>query len=166
MRIDTSVLHALKKPLFKRSMELKENQNHFSKVLFEQINRIQEIKAEASFDKSREIEDRSFLTYFKSMISFSRLSYLFSSLDGLIAVLFQSSVLIIGGIQIINGTMTIGQFTIVSTYFLMLINAVKYYFNLGKSYQDYKSSNTRMNELLSPSRRRGTGAGGSTTYRP
>ena len=101
-----------------------------------------------AFDKSKEAEKRSFLTYFKSLISFSRLSYLFSSLDGLIAVLFQSSVLIIGGIQIINGDMTIGQFTIVSTYFLMLISAVKYYFNLGKSYQDYKSSNARMNELL------------------
>lgn len=138
----------LKKPLFKRSMELKEDQNHFSKVLFEQINRVQEIKAEAAFDKSREAENRSFLAYFRSLMNFSRLSYLFSSLDGLIAVLFQSSVLIIGGIQIINGDMTIGQFTIVSTYFMMLIGAVKYYFNLGKSYQDYKSSNARMNELL------------------
>ena len=117
--------------------------------MFEQINRVQEIKAEASFDKSIEIENRSFGKYLKSLISYSRLSYLFSSMDTLIAVLFQCVVLVIGGIQIIEGKLSIGEFTIVNTYFSMLLSSVKYYFNLGKSYQDFKSSRTRMSEIIS-----------------
>jgi ATP-binding cassette subfamily C protein len=140
---------AIKKPLFTRNIELKENSNHYSKTMFEQINRIQEIKAEATFQKSIEIENRSFGQYLKSLISFSRLSYLFSSMDALIAVLFQSIVLVIGGIQIINGNLSIGEFTIVNTYFYMLLTSVKYYFNFGKSYQDYKSSSARMSEIMS-----------------
>lgn len=139
----------LKKPLFTRNIELKENSNHYSKTMFEQINRVQEIKAEASFDKSIEIENRSFGKYLKSLISYSRLSYLFSSMDTLIAVLFQCVVLVIGGIQIIEGKLSIGEFTIVNTYFSMLLSSVKYYFNLGKSYQDFKSSRTRMSEIIS-----------------
>ncbi|MDR1405443.1 MAG: ATP-binding cassette domain-containing protein [Candidatus Methanoplasma sp.] len=139
----------LKKPMLERNIRYKEDSNHFSKTMFEQINRVHEIKAEASFEKSREIEKKSFSAYFGSMIGFSRISYLFTSLDGLIGVVFQSIVLIIGGIQIINGNMTIGEFTIVNTYFFMLLNVIKYFFNLGKSYQDYKASRIRMEEILS-----------------
>jgi len=140
---------SLKKPLFARNLELKENSNHYSKTMFEQINQIQEIKAEAAFGKSIEIENRSFGKYLRSMISYSRLSYLFSSMDTLIAVLFQCVVLVIGGIQIIEGKLSIGEFTIVNVYFAMLLSSVKYYFNLGKSYQDYKSSRARMSEIMS-----------------
>lgn len=139
----------LKKPLFNRNVEYKERQNHYSKTMFEQINRVQEIKAEATFEKSKHLENRSFAEYLQSLISFNRISYLFASLDGIIVVLFQSVVLVIGGIQIIEGRLTIGEFTIINTYFALLLSSVKYYFNLGKSYQDYKSSKARMMEIIS-----------------
>lgn len=139
----------LRKPLFIKNIALKENQNQFSKILFEQVNRIQEIKADASFSKSTESENRGFVKYFASLLDFSRLSYLFTSLDGIIVVFFQAIVLLVGGIQIVNGNMTLGEFTIVSTYFAMLLSSIKYYFNLGKNYQEYNASNARMNEILS-----------------
>jgi ATP-binding cassette subfamily C protein len=56
---------------------------------------------------------------------------------------------VIGGIQIIEGKLSVGEFTIVNTYFYMLLSSVKYYFNLGKSYQDYKSSGSRISEIVS-----------------
>ncbi len=139
---------ALKKPMFERNREYKERSNHYTKTMFEQINRLYEIKVEATFKKSVETERKSFAEYLRSLISFNRISYLFTSLDGIIAVLFQSVILVIGGIQIINGEMSIGEFTIVNTYFTTLLACTKYYFNLGKSIQDYRSSKTRMEEIL------------------
>lgn len=138
----------LRKPLFKRSKEMKENQSHYSKVLFEQLNGIQEIKIEAAFDKSKNNMERNFKKYLRSMISFSHASYVFTSLDTTISICFQSGALIVGGLQIINGQMTVGEFTIVIAYFYILITIVKYYFNLGKSYQDSNSSYARMREIF------------------
>lgn len=138
----------LRKPLLERNRECKERGNHYSKTMFEQIDRLYEIKVEAAFDRSATEGRRSFSEYLTSLISLNRVSYLFTSLDGIIAVLFQSVVLIIGGIQIIEGEMTIGEFTILNTYFAILLSCIKYYFNLGKSLQDYKSSKDRMDEIL------------------
>ena len=139
----------LRKPLYQKNMRLKEDQNHLSKVLFEQMSQIHVIKAEASFDNSIRIEKRGFEKYMDSLVKFNRVSYLFTSLDGIIAVVFQAIVLLIGGIQIVNGKMTLGEFTIVSTYFAMLIASLKYYFNLGRAYQEYKASYSRMDEIYS-----------------
>lgn len=138
----------LKKPMFERNMEYKEQSNQHTKTMFEQIDRLYEIKVEAAFKKSVDTERKSFTEYLRSLISFNRISYLFTSLDGIITVLFQSVILVIGGIQIINGEMSIGEFTIVNTYFTILLTCAKYYFNLGKTIQDYKSSKTRMEEIL------------------
>lgn len=138
----------LKKPMFERNREYKERSNHYTKTMFEQIDRLYEIKVEAAFKKSIDTERKSFAEYLKSLVSFNRISYLFTSLDGIITVLFQSVILVIGGIQIINGDMSIGEFTIVNAYFTTLLACTKYYFNLGKSIQDYKSSKTRMEEIL------------------
>ncbi|MCL2607959.1 MAG: ABC transporter transmembrane domain-containing protein [Methanomassiliicoccaceae archaeon] len=139
----------MRNPLYQRNIRLKEDQDHFSKVLFEQVNQMHEIKAEASFAKSLEAENRSFRTYFGSLVNFSRLSYLFTSLDGIIVTIFQAIVLFIGGIQIVNGNMSVGEFVIVTMYFAMLVASVKYYFNLGKAYQEYKASNFRMDDIYS-----------------
>lgn len=137
----------LRGPLFIRNKTVKEKSNTLSKVLFEQVDMIHEIKVDASFDNSLDKEKKSFLTYLNSLLSYSRISYFFNSLDGIISLLFQSVILFYAGIKIINGTMTIGEFTIVNTYFAMLLTCTKYYFNLGKSLQDYKSSSARMDEI-------------------
>ncbi|MBE6525286.1 MAG: ABC transporter ATP-binding protein [Thermoplasmata archaeon] len=141
--------YKLKTPLFEKNKESKEKSNHFSKTVFNQVNEVYSIKVDGSFDKSHKKLTDSFLEYFYSIISYSRISYLFTSLDGIIAILFQSSILIIAGIEIIGGFMTVGEFTIVNTYFVILLTSVKYYFNLGKSLQDYRTSKSRMGEIFS-----------------
>ena len=45
--------------------------------------------------------------------------------------------------------MTIGEFTIINTYFGLLLEAIKYYLNIGKTYQSAKVSLQRMMELES-----------------
>lgn len=41
------------------------------------------------------------------------------------------------------------QYTIINIYFLNLLTLIKYFFGLGKEYQDVKSSIDRINEIFS-----------------
>lgn len=137
----------LKKPLFDRGVKLKEEQSQLYKVVNDEVANIQDIKVNVSFDSSSKRRQKSFRSYYSSLISYSKIKYVFSSLDNIVGIIFQSLILILSGILIINGEMTVGQFTIINSYFYLLITAVKYYFNLGKSYQDYQSSMSRLNEI-------------------
>lgn len=69
----------------------------------------------------------------------SELSYSLTSLDGLFAALFQAVILVVS-VQIINGTMSIGEYTIIGTYFASSFKTLKSMMSLFKSYQDAKAS--------------------------
>ena len=63
-------------------------------------------------------------------------------------MLFQAITLILGGILVLKGKLTSGQYTIINIYFLNLLTLIKYFFGLGKEYQDVKSSINRINEIF------------------
>ena len=62
---------------------------------------------------------------------------------------FQAITLILGGALVLKGQLSIGQYTIINIYFLNLLTLIKYFFGLGKEYQDVKSSIDRINEIFS-----------------
>lgn len=67
----------------------------------------------------------------------------------MIAILFQSIMFVYGGICIINKQMSIGEFTMINTYFSLLLKTIKYYINYFKDYQDAKVSYQRVCEIKS-----------------
>ena len=82
------------------------------------------------------------------MMSQKRMQTAFFSLDELIDLVFRTLILFISGLKIIEGSITIGEYVIVNTYYSKVLAIVKYYFNLGQSYQTVKVSTERMQELL------------------
>ena len=52
-----------------------------------------------------------------------------------------------GGIYVINKKITIGEFTIISVYFSMILNIIKYFFNIGQEYQVANGSLERLIEI-------------------
>lgn len=137
----------LKKPLFKASYKFKEASNKYMNDINEQYRINEEVKVSADFKFWERFVNNIFSTYIKEILSYNKIAYLFSSVDGLLGLLFTSGVLIVGGIQIINGNMTIGEFTIVNAYFSILIQSVQYFFELGNRYQDTKAAYIRLCEL-------------------
>ncbi len=138
----------LRKPLFKAGMKFKEEQNIFYEKVNEQYQNTEEIKISANFTYWNIILQKLFNNYLINIISYNRIQYTFSSLDNVLALVFQSITLIIGGLEIINNRMSIGEFTMINSYYNLLIQSIKYYFNLGKSIQDSKVAFSRMKELL------------------
>ena len=48
-----------------------------------------------------------------------------------------------------EGILTIGEFTIISTYFSMILGAIRYFFGLGKSIQEMQVSLGRLINVMS-----------------
>ena len=49
-----------------------------------------------------------------------------------------------GGIQIIKGNLTVGEFTIINNYFSSFMNSIKYFLQFGQGYQDFLISLNRV----------------------
>lgn len=57
-------------------------------------------------------------------------------------------ILLYGGILVIENKITIGNFTILNTYFTLILNATKYFMDLGRSYQQVLVSVNRIDDLM------------------
>lgn len=142
------VYYLFKDSLYQSSRLLKIESNIYFSSVYGELNNISNIKMEGSFKNSQNYIKNSFNKYIDLVLNNTKLIQFFSSIDTSLALLFQIVILITGGYQIVNGSMTIGEYTIINSYFLTLINYIKFYFALGKDYQNARASFTRIQELL------------------
>ena len=127
--------------------EKKEADSAFYAVIASQLNQILNIQLTSSYNKSELALDTGFEKYFPKVLHSGKLSFSLTSIDSLFAAVFQAIILIVSGVRIINGTMTIGEYTIVGAYFAVLFKTLKNTMNLFKSYQDAKASWDRMSAM-------------------
>lgn len=137
-----------KKPLYETSFKFKEKQNEFFSVMNEQLHNIKIVKINSWFNLLGNELIISFDSLFKTAISYSKISYFFSNIDLSINRLSNIILLTYGGFQVINGSLTIGDFSIVSSYFNILLSCTSYFLNLGKNYQNALASYARLKEIL------------------
>ena len=134
------VITGLRKLLYRVTYEKKEADSAFYAAIASQLNQILNIQLTSSYGKSEQALDAGFKSYFPKVLRSGKLSYSLTSLDGLFAALFQAVILVVSGVRIINGTMSIGEYTIIGTYFAVLFKTLKSMMSLFKSYQDAKAS--------------------------
>ncbi len=140
--------HILKKYIFRNNYELRESQNRFFGVMFEQLSFIKFIKMNSCEDVFRNRLDYNYKQLYKTTIKNQKFVYLFSSLDGFISLCAQIVMYIFGALQILHGNFTIGNFTIYISYFNIILSIIRYLFNYGQSYQTTLVSHNRINEIL------------------
>ena len=125
-----------RQPLYGVNLKFQEAQSAFFSRLNEQLKMAKFIKLQAIAETFISRLQSSFDHLLSAALRRQKISYLFTSLDGMIATLMQIGLFFIGGYAVIQGDLTIGQFTVVSTYFSMLLSAVRYFFGLGKTVQE------------------------------
>ncbi|MNH86750.1 Lipid A export ATP-binding/permease protein MsbA [compost metagenome] len=138
----------LRKPLFRRSMEHREAQNIFFATLNDQLINVGFIKSHSANNLFEKRLSASFQTLLNKVLSYQRMSYIFTGFDSITSTLAQVLIYILGGIEVFKGNLTIGFFTVLINYFNMLMGSTRYFFNLGKNYQDSLVSYERIMELL------------------
>lgn len=132
--------HYLKKPLYERSTRYKEEQSAYYKHINEQFEFIKKIKLWADYKNNENKRRREFGKYLEEFMKYTKLSYFYNSLESIITLVFKSTALIFGGIEMISGDLTLGEFLIISSYFGMLIQSIKFFFSFGQVYQDTQNS--------------------------
>ena len=138
----------LKKILYEMQYTLTEEKAQYFSKLFEQLNSIFFIKMHAIYSPFLERLKVAFHKVYNITMKYQKLAYLFSTLDSLITSLAQIGIFIIGGSAVIRGQLSIGQLTIILSYFSIMLSSARYFFSITKSIQDNKVAYTRLSELL------------------
>ncbi len=137
-----------KKTLYQKSFEAKEAQSNFFSKLNEQLFNIKFINIHSIKDIFAHRLDKSFGRLIETIISSQKLSYLYTGCDFVLGLIAQLSIFLIGGFEIIDGEMTVGSYIIMANYFSKLMSSSRYFFNLGRSYQDNLVSYNRIVQIL------------------
>lgn len=141
----------LKAPLYRTSLAKKEADSTFFDEITLQVGQIFDIQLRSDYEGSVSRLGSAFDRYLPVVMSAGRASCLFSSMDGIISAAFQAVILLFAGIQIVQGKMTVGELTMVNSYFAMLLQCSKYYIGFYKQFQDALASYGRIGSLVATS---------------
>lgn len=137
----------LKKPLYKVNEKLIEERSNFFSKLEEQISHIQFIKVNSLYKEFSNRLNTAFVAVYNAVIKANKLNAFFLSIESLIMLISQISIYIYGGLLVYKSKITIGQFIVVYSYYMMIINSSKFFFMLGKGIQENLVSLARVTNL-------------------
>ncbi|MCL2222762.1 MAG: ABC transporter ATP-binding protein/permease [Oscillospiraceae bacterium] len=136
-----------KKTLYKANLIYQEAQSVFFGKLHEQLAYVRFIKVQSLYSMFIERLNHSFFPLLKSAFKRQRASYVFGSFDQLVLIVVQVILLLFGGAEIIAGRLSIGRFVIMSSYFNMMLGALRYFFGMGETIQSNLVSFNRLKSL-------------------
>ena len=143
------LLYAIfKKKLYEMSLLFKEAQSKFFGTLNEQLENIYFLQIHSMRRMFIEKLLKHFDTFFNKIIFSQRFFYFYQSLDSVITTITQICIYLFGGLNVINGQIKIGEFTIITSYFQYILSGVTYFSDLAKNYQDTLTSYNRLKEYI------------------
>ncbi len=137
-----------KKRVYDSSLSFKESQNKYFSTMTEQFLQIKYLKTHGLFNFFTQRLKRSFEILFDEMIKNFKMTYILNNLNMIITLMINVFIILYAGLQIIDGNMTIGSFTIISTYFSNIVAAITFFMALGSAYQEMNASRNRLMELV------------------
>lgn len=138
----------IKPKLYKSIYKVKETQVEFFSEIYKQLHFFKFIKAQGL---TRVFLNKLIMPFEKLLATIMKaqtIQYFFNGLDSIIVTLAQISIFVIGGVSIMRGSLSIGEFTLLSSYFGMYIVGVRYFLGLGKSLQTAQVSYQRVKEIM------------------
>ena len=137
-----------KDPLYELGKKVVEQSSVFHGLVNRQLSNIGLIKQNEWHGRTGEEMNAGFNSLFATVMQNARLSYIVNNADSIVRYLANIIIFVYSGLQIIAGHMTIGQFTMINTYSLMVISSLGVFFNFGKSYQQASVAYDRVMEIL------------------
>lgn len=148
----------VKRPLYSASKQFSEETATYFERCVRQVSLSKRIKLNNLFIRAKLMLVGHFKHYLSVALRFAVITNLFNSIDVICEQVLRCLVIVIGGMLVIDDRITIGHFIVSMTYFGFVIQSVKYYLSLAKSYQIYKVAKDRLNELMDiPEEKNGDG---------
>lgn len=134
--------------LLEKAEKYKEARSVFFSAVLEQFNNIKFIKQHALEELYSKKLQSNFKVFFKEALNTQQFFCLYSSIDNILDVLSNFCIYVLGGMNVIQGGITIGKLIIFLNFYQNIISAVKYFTNFGKEYQDNLVSYNRLQNYL------------------
>ncbi|GIP13605.1 hypothetical protein J1TS5_57750 [Paenibacillus macerans] len=109
---------------------------------------IKSIKLNSWFSEYRKNMTKAYSNFFNFVVKFINISTLSTSVNALLLSIVNLITLLIGGIEVINNKITIGELTIIITYINSLVGSFQYFIEQAKNYQTTKVSVDRLENHL------------------
>lgn len=138
----------LKDRLYQTTFSVKEKQNEYYSKIYEQLSFVRYIKIHGLWKWFIQRMEKPFVNMFKETLVLQKLQYFYMTIDSFILSIGQIFLFIIGGDLVLKSAITVGEFTLVSTYYTMIITSFSYFFNIGKNIQNSKVSYDRIKKIL------------------
>lgn len=138
----------IKPKLYNSIYKIKERQVDFFSELYKQLHFFKFIKAQGL---TRVFLNKLIVPFEKlleTIMKAQTIQYFFNGLDSIVVILAQISIFIIGGISIIKEDLSIGEFTLLSSYFGIYIVGVRFFLGMGKSLQTAQVSYQRVKSIM------------------
>lgn len=138
----------LKKSLYIKQMDAKNASSKYFSIVQNNINIIKYSSLYRLIDRIKKSTYQGYKNLQKSLIRYKIFSFNFILGDNLLFLLAQVGIFIIGGKSVIKGTLSIGDFSIMISYFNILLESVKYFSKFISTYTEAKVSVSRLNNFF------------------
>lgn len=120
-----------KKPLFLANFRLSEAVSHVFSGFAEQLSHVSFIQTHGIVPGFSNRLQNTFSPLYKSALAEQRVSYAYSSVDKILLLSANLALFFFGGKSVLDKSMSIGQFTMVLSYFNLMMEATKYFFTIA-----------------------------------
>lgn len=127
---------------------LKQRLNKYASSCAEQINKLSYVKRNMLYSEMSDRLGCSFEKLLTASLHSISVDYLFTNLNQVVIILAYLFIIGIGGYKVSTGVLSIGLFSVINTYFNMMLGSVSYFVGIAGSYQDTKVSFQRIEEIL------------------
>ncbi|WP_291571920.1 ABC transporter ATP-binding protein [Clostridium sp. UBA4548] len=136
-----------RKPLYNSGYEFQETQSKFFAKINQQLYIIKLIKINSWFAPLAETVKKCYNLVYVRALNYAKQVNKFNNSNSSIRYLATISLILFGGFEIVNERLTIGEFTILNSYFSMVLECINYFLNFSKSYQDTLVSYSRLKDI-------------------
>ncbi|MFO7969268.1 MAG: ATP-binding cassette domain-containing protein [Bacillota bacterium] len=148
MAINIVGIKLLNQPFYKRGYQYREQNSQYISDNNDLITQIKETKIHSWYDISTERVEFSFKKLLKTGISLNKILAALNNIGTFSKNITLVLTMLLGGILILNQTITIGEFILITLYTNMCLSYSEYFLKLGQEYQHAKISFDRLEEIF------------------
>lgn len=138
-----------KNKLYISNLALKENQSKLFGAILEHIDSLGFIRAQGLKTFFLKRVDSVFHSSLNTTVNYQQVSYRFLTVDKVINIFVNILLVLYIGWKLTNQETSIGQFTMLRSFFFLSFNSIKFFFNFGKNYQEMIVSHNRIESVIS-----------------
>lgn len=138
----------VKKDIGSSTKEYKESNNYYYNSLYDQFHNVKFIKQNALYKQSNEYLKIKFKQFYISKFNFFSKMNLYESLDMFVVYFSSLLLLFFCAFGLYNNSLTIGDYIIINSFFLIIINKMKQIMEFAKKMTGIKYSFDRLDEIF------------------